>query len=121
MKKLLLTVFVSVFAIVASHAEGIGGKWKTSVESPQGTMEMTYTFKVEGQKLTGSISTPMGDIEILKGEVNGNEFSFEIDMMGTAVPNKGKLEGEEIKLKMEMPDGAPGGGPGEMTLTKVTE
>ena len=120
MKKVFLTILVAVFAVLTSHAEEISGKWKVSVEGPQGTMEMTYTFKVDGEKLTGSISTPMGDIEISNGKVNGNEFSFDMDMMGTAVPNKGTLDGEVIKLKMEMPGGGPEG-PGEMTLTKVKE
>ena len=120
MKRLLLTILVAVFSIAASHAEGISGKWKASVESPQGTMEMTYTFKVDGEELTGFISTPMGDLEINNGKVNGSEFSFDIDMMGTAMPNKGKLEGDVIKIKMEMPGGGQGG-PGELTLTKVEE
>lgn len=120
MKKLLFTVIVAVFAVFSANAEGINGKWKATVEGPQGSMEMTYTFKVDGETLTGSISTPMGDLEINNGKVNGNEFSFDIDMMGTAMPNKGKLEGDVIKLSMEMPGGGQGG-PGEMTLTKVEE
>lgn len=124
MKKLILTAFIAVFAVFATHAEGISGKWKTSMESPQGKMEMTFTFKVDGAKLTGSVSTPMGDVEISNGKVNGNEFSFDIEMMGNAMPHKGKLDGDVIKLKVEMPAGGPGGqggpgGPGEMTLTKV--
>ena len=121
MKKVFLTVLVALFAIIASNAEGIDGKWKTKMESQMGSMELTFTFKVDGEKLTGSISTEMGDMEITNGKVNGNEFSFDIDMMGNPIPHKGKLDGGVIKLKAEMPDGGPGGGqgPGEMTLTKV--
>lgn len=123
MKKLLLTVLVAVFAVMASHAEGISGKWKTSFESPQGNMELTFTFKVDGDKLTGSITTPMGDTEISNGKVSGNELSFDIDMMGNTMPHKGNLEGDVIKLKMEMPGGGQSGpgGPGEMILKKVEE
>ena len=125
MKKLILISFMAVFAVFAGRAEGISGKWKTSMEGSQGSMEMTFTFKVDGEKLTGTASTPMGEVEISNGKVNGNEFSFDIEMMGNAMPHKGKLEGEVIKLKVEMPGGGPDGqgGPdgsgGEMTLTRV--
>lgn len=121
MKKAILTVLVALFAVIASNAEGIDGKWKAKMESQMGSMELTFTFKVDGEKLTGSISTDMGDMDITNGKVTGNEFSFDIDMMGNPIPHKGKLEGDVIKLKAEMPDGGPGGGqgPGEMTLTKV--
>lgn len=136
MKKLILTAFIAVFAVFASHAEGISGKWKTSMESPQGKMEMTFVFKVDGSKLSGTMSTPMGDMELKNGKVEGNKFSFEIEMMGNSMKHTGTLEGDVIKLKMEMPEGGPGGpggdgpggggpggpggeGPGAMTLTKV--
>ena len=145
MKKALLTVMFGVFAFAASHAQGISGKWKASMESPQGTMELTYTYKADGTKLTGTETSPMGTHEIKNGKVNGNEFSYEIDMMGNAMKFKGKLVEDVIKLKMEMPEGGPGGpggqdgqggqggqrgqagqggpggpgGPGEMTLTRV--
>ena len=121
MKKLVLTVFIAVFAVMTSNAEGIGGKWKTSMESPQGSMELTFVFKVDGAKLTGTVSSPMGDIEISNGKVNGNEFSFDIDVMGNTMPHKGKLDGEVIKLKVDMPDGGGMGSPSEMTLKKVNE
>lgn len=118
MKKVFLTVFIALFAIVASNAKGIEGKWKTTIESPQGSMELTYTFKVDGENLTGTISTDMGDMEITKGKVNGNDFSYEMDMMGNPMTQKGKLDGDVIKIIMEMPGG--GGSEGmEMILKKV--
>ena len=121
MKKVLLTVFVALFAVLAANAEGISGKWKSSFEGPQGSMELTFTFKVDGEKLTGSISSEMGDIEITNGKVNGNEFTYQIDAMGNVMTQKGKLDGEVIKITMEMPEGAPAGEGFEMVLKKVVE
>ncbi len=108
----MFLVVAVAFTVITSHAEGISGKWKTSMKSPQGDMEMTFVFKVDGAKLTGTMSTPMGDMELKNGKVDGNEFSFEIDMMGNSMKHTGTLDGEVIKLKMEMPEGGPGGGPG---------
>ena len=121
MKKLLLTVLIALFAVAASNAEGIAGKWKTSFESPQGSMELTFNFKVDGEKLTGTVSSEMGDIEITNGKVNGNEFTYQIDVMGNVMTQKGKLDGEVIKISMEMPDGGQGPGGSEMVLKKVEE
>jgi len=112
MKKLLFLVVAVVFTVITSHAEGISGTWKSSMKGPQGDMEMTFVFKVDGAKLTGTMSTPMGDMELKNGKVDGNKFSFEIDMMGNSMKHTGTLDGEVIKLKMEMPEGGPGGGPG---------
>ncbi|MBN2635562.1 MAG: hypothetical protein JXR61_04775 [Prolixibacteraceae bacterium] len=126
MRKVFFTVLIALFTVTASNAEGIAGKWNAKMDSQMGSMELIFTFNVDGEKLTGSISTgmgDMGDMQITNGKVSGNEFSFDVDMMGTAIKHKGKLDGEVIKLKVEMPEGGPGGeqGPGEMTLTKVKE
>ncbi len=121
MKKVLLTVFIALIAIVTSNAEGVAGKWKTSFDSGQGAMELTFNFKVDGEKLTGTVSSEMGDMEITNGKVSGNEISFDVDAMGSTIKHKGKLEGEVIKLKVEMPEGGPGGEGMEMTLKKAEE
>ena len=122
MKKILLTVFIALIAIVVTNAEGISGKWKSSFESGQGAMELTFNFKVDGEKLTGKVTSEMGDMEITNGKVSGNEISFDVDAMGSAIKHKGKLEGEVIKLKVEMPEGMQGAEGGmEMTLKKVVE
>ncbi|NQU86597.1 MAG: hypothetical protein HQ541_12625 [Mariniphaga sp.] len=81
-------------------------------------MELVFTFKVDGEKLTGSVSTQMGDMEITDGKVNGNEFSFNVDAgMGTLINHKCKLEGEVIKMNYTMGDA--GEAPEELTLTKI--
>ncbi len=140
MNKLLFSVmlvFCSFVACNAAKATGIDGKWKAKV-GPNGDMEITFVFKVNGENLNGTVTSPMGDQVIKNGKVNGNEFSFEISMMDHSIKHTGKLDGEVIKLSMEMPEGGPGGGPGgqgpppgggggdrpqggpgEMTLTRV--
>ncbi len=120
MKKVLFTVLIALFAVVVSNAEGIAGKWKSSFDSGQGTMELTFNFKVDGEKLTGTVSSEMGDMEITNGKINGNEISFDVDAMGSSITHKGKLEGDVIKLKVEMPEGGQGPEGGiEMTLKKA--
>ena len=120
MKKSFLTVLIAVFAFTISHAQGISGKWKTSLESPQGSMELSFTYKVDGTKLTGTVTSPMGSQEINNGKVTENEFYYEIDLMGNVAKFNGKLDKDIIKLAMIMPEGVPEGpgGPGELKLTR---
>ena len=121
MKKVIFTVLLALFAVMASNAEGIAGKWKASFETGQGGMELTFNFKVDGEKLTGTVSSQMGDMEITNGKITGNEISFDVDAMGSTIKHKGKLEGEVIKLKVEMPEGGQGADGMEMTLKKAEE
>ena len=120
MKKCLFVFALIILGTFVSNAAGIDGKWKTTMEGPDGKMELTFTFKTDGNVLTGSISTPMGEMPISNGKVNGSEFSFDIDMMGNAMPHKCTLEGDTIKMQIVGgPDG--GGGPREMILKRVVE
>lgn len=122
MKKILFSsvlIFSFLLAISASAGDGISGKWKTTI-GPDGDMVLSFDFKVNGDQLTGTISTPMGDQEIKNGKVDGNSLSFETNMMDSIIKHSGTLDGEVIKLKVKFPEGGPqGGDPGEMTLKRV--
>ncbi len=77
-------------------------------------MQMTFTFKVEGEKLTGSISTPRGESPISDGKIQGDEISFTqvIEFGGNQMKflYKGKVEGDQIRFTRQR-EGAEGPGP----------
>jgi hypothetical protein len=103
-----LVVVVALFAMTVSAAD-IAGTWKSSVETPNGTFESTYVFKVDGNKLTGTISMgQMGDVEISEGKVDGDSLSFvvvrEFNGNEFKMTYKGKVTGDEMKLTMEFPN-----------------
>ena len=105
--KWFLIVF-AVFALTATAAD-INGTWKASVETPNGTIETTFTFKVDGSKLTGKVSSPMGESEISDGKVDGDALSFVVvrNFNGNEfkLSYKGKVSGDEMKLTLEFPGG----------------
>jgi len=63
-------------------------------------MELTFTFVVDGNKLTGKNSSMMGDIDLTNGTVNENDFSFDVEMQGMKIAHKCKyLDDDSIELK----------------------
>ena len=98
MKKWFLSVAAIVVTALVCQAAPIDGKWKASMEGPDGKMEIVFVFKAEGNTLTGSVQSPMGELPISNGKIEGNQFSFDIDMNGMKMAHKGKIEGETITM-----------------------
>ncbi len=101
-----LLCLMAVFALTASAAD-ISGNWKGSAETPNGTVERTFTFKVDGHKLTGETNSAMfGKSTIEDGKVDGDDVSFTltINVQGTEgkVNYKGKVSGDTIKFTVEV-------------------
>src|ERR1700692_3285641 len=97
---------LAVFALSALAAD-VAGTWKAMAEGPNGSMERTFVFKVDGNKLTGeTTSTMMGKSTITDGKVDGDNLSFTIT--GKIQDNemklnyKGKVTGDEIHFTAEM-------------------
>lgn len=110
MRRLLVTMIVLT---IAAFAADISGNWKGTAEGPQGNLERTFAFKVEGTKLTGETTSEMlGKSTIADGKIDGDNISFSItaSMQGNELKltYKGKISGNEIQLTSEM-SGGPGG------------
>lgn len=88
----------------AAWAADVTGTWKGDVSSPDGnTFSLTYTFKQDGTKLTGTVLGPQGDpLPLDNGKVEGDKISFsvKVDMNGGMVfSSEGTIKGDEITLK----------------------
>lgn len=115
----------AAFAMVASAAD-ISGNWKGTAENQGQAIERTFTFKVDGNKLTGETNSEMmGKSTINDGKIDGDDISFTItaSMGGNdmKINYKGKITGDTIKLTSEFP--GMNGGEGmsiEWTLKKAS-
>ena len=97
-----VTVAVGILAAVVQAAD-VTGKWTGQVPTRDGgTREATFNFKQDGEKLTGTMTGPQGDIELKDGAVKGDDVSFNVALSfnGNDVKliYKGKVAGEEIKF-----------------------
>jgi hypothetical protein len=110
MKYFLALLFVMV-GLTAFGQNAIDGNWKGTRETPNGTFEINYTFKVEGNEVKGTWKTQFGETKLENGKVDGKKFSFNISFNDNTIANTGELVNEnEIVIKNER---------GEMKLTRV--
>ena len=108
MKRLL--VLMTLFAATALAAD-VTGTWKATAEGPNGTMERTFVFKVDGNKVTGETTSSMfGKSTITDGKIDGDNLSFTIIVKfqdnEMKLNYKGKVSGKEIKFTVENPMGS---------------
>jgi hypothetical protein len=110
MKRLLLSALI--FVMYAAAAD-ISGTWKATAETPNGTIERTFVFKQDGEKLTGeTTSQRTGKSEVKDGRVEGNKVSFNITMNfqgnDVRINYTGTVAGDEIKFRAEAAEGGFG-------------
>ncbi|HUS05552.1 MAG TPA: hypothetical protein VMZ52_04620 [Bryobacteraceae bacterium] len=94
--KLLALGLCILCAVMA--AEGVAGKWSGQVPSRNSAAEATFIFKVDGDKLTGTLSGPQGEVELQDGKVSANQISFSVPGGNAKVAFEGKVSGDQIKM-----------------------
>jgi len=115
--------FLLAVLAVAAWAADVTGNWAGSISGPDGnTFDLTYTFKQEGTKLTGTVTPPQGDVlPLVDGKVEGDKISFavNVDMGGNNVKfsSEGTIKGDEITLSTTNDAGMDMGG--SMKLKRV--
>jgi hypothetical protein len=91
----------------ADRATDISGAWVFTVETDQGTGSPEFTFKQEGQKLTGTYRGMFGEAPV-EGKVAGNEveFSFKVSAQGLegTITYSGTIEGDAMKGTVKLGD-----------------
>ena len=114
MSQKLIVVFAILLALTAGAlAADVSGKWVAQVPGRSGnTREVTFTFKADGDKLTGSMAGRQGqEIAISDGKISGDTLSFSISMErgGDTIKQNytGKISGDSIQMKRESAQGQP--------------
>ena len=121
MKKLLYICVAMIMAFTTASAfaaTDVSGTWAGDMKGPDGSngFHLSFTFKVDGAKLTGTVQGPQGDpIAITDGKVDGDKVSFNVSVNGMVIVHEGTLVGDTIKLTSKSDQGPSG----DMILTRV--
>lgn len=109
-RKTFLAIALIVAASIAVFAADFNGTWTASIETQVGVQSYTFTFKVEGEKLTGKAKSQLAnaETEITEGAVKGDDISFVENLnyegMPLRITYKGKISGDEIKFTRNVAD-----------------
>jgi len=117
MRKLATLSFLLGLVALTALAADVSGKWVAQMPGRGGqTREATFTFKADGEALTGTVSGPRGDMEISDGKISGDEISFsqtmEFNGNTMKILYKGTISGDQITFT-RMREGGGGGGEGK--------
>jgi len=97
----ILRAFFMVLVLAAACAAAdITGTWKGAFQGPDGNIDMTFTFKQECAKLSGTVQPPgMDAIAFSDGKVEGDKLSFTVAAGDMKVHHDGTIvSATEIKL-----------------------
>ncbi len=103
-KKFLTTSLIVCAGFLAAFAAlgDLNGKWTGQVSMSGNTIPLTYTFKVDGDKLTGVAESSYGPSAIENGKVKGDSISFTTNVSGYEIPQKGKFYQDSVSLNIEV-------------------
>ena len=91
-KSFITTALICCFMICLAAITDLTGKWTGSIRTPDGNdLPVTYNFKADGAKLTGTAESPQGTIPIDDGKIDGSNFSFKVTVNGQDYPHTGKM------------------------------
>jgi hypothetical protein len=103
-KTIITTALVLSFIVCfAAAVADLSGKWTGTLKTPDGSeFPLSYTFKLDGDKLTGTGSGPNGDTPITAGKVNGTDFTFNLNVNDADIAHTCKYysDGDSISVNI---------------------
>lgn len=103
-RRVLFCILLVAGFCVAAFAADFNGTWTAAIDTQVGVQNYTFTFKVDGEKVTGKAKSEfaMTETEITEGVVKGDDISFVENLnyqgMPLRITYKGKIMGDEISF-----------------------
>jgi len=94
MARVLAAILAIGLAAGTTFAQsGVSGAWDLIVNGPEGAINATANLKQDGEKLTGTIETPQGSAE-MTGSLKGKTLNLNFSIQGPQGPLEIKVNGE---------------------------
>jgi hypothetical protein len=103
-KALILAILLMGFVLVSpgslmAQAKTIAGEWDAAMNTPGGVRNFKIVFKVEGEKVTGTVKRATGDVALV-GTIKGNDLQFSYVVRyndnDLTLSMTGKVDGDSI-------------------------
>jgi hypothetical protein len=101
--KFFVSVLVLLIMGVTAYAADVDGTWTGTIQTPMGDLPVSFTFKADGAKLTGTTTGLDGSqVPIMDGKVDGNTVTFTVTFdfggMPLMLSYKGVASGEQMHM-----------------------
>jgi hypothetical protein len=111
-RQLMLAFVLVLGAAVTALAADVAGTWTAEFDTQIGIQKYVFTFKVDGEKLTGEAAAErMGEkstVALQGGTVKGDQIAFTepLDFQGqqVSITYTGTIAGDEIKFTRKVGD-----------------
>jgi len=107
-RRIILLALAAAALAGLLFAGDVSGTWNGSMAFGDNQFPLTYRFKQDGAKITGTVTGPGGDLPLADGKIEGDQISFAvtIDRDGGAAKftSKGTVKGDEIVLETSGPE-----------------
>ena len=110
---------LSAALATSAFAADITGLWSGTSQGREGkTQQVSLTITRKGQTLSGSMTAPMGQLDVENIVVSGNKISFDIALNYQGQMKKidyaGTIQGDQMDLQ-QIKDGKPQAGGVKLT------
>ena len=96
----LCPVMVTLAAVI-----DLPGKWSGPFTGLDGNIyTLSYNFKVDGNKLTGTADWPEGTVLIDEGKIDGADLAFKLNFDGEIIPHTGKYYKDSVAMDIVLND-----------------
>ena len=115
MKRSRNLMILAVFApalLAPLRAADVAGQWHAEFDTQIGLQKYTYTFKVDGDKVTGTAAfereTGQGEVALKDVKIEGDKISFveplKFEDQEISITYAGTVAGDEMKLTRQVGD-----------------
>ena len=98
MKRMTSIAVMILLVVAAAFAADLTGKWSGEVPGRNGAATATFVFKVDGGKLTGTMTGPQGEATLEEGKVAGDKITFSTTGGNAKILWEGTASGDQIKM-----------------------
>ena len=105
MRTRLLAALLGIVLFMATpvSAADVDGKWAGSIDTPNGAVQIGFTFKADGSALSGTSTAPDGsEVAIKNGKVDASRITFDVDLnfggMSFTLSYVGIVSSDQIKM-----------------------